>query len=294
MCHSFRVSLVVGGVAAFGSLATACKAQSGAGAAVKSGDAARGAAPAPSIRCAERVVPTAFLEFAAARGVSAEVATELFRETLSSQSFADPVTGFGIAPEHIPMLVSAVAAARAGGKVFYVEADVHNLGGLNAALTYEEANVVFAHYAKILRENLEGVITGAGVRGGQLCAVRHGGDEFSFVVMAEDGLAKEALAAALDTTRTEISAYVARYALPSGGWFSARCLGEIAHPKHAIDPTGRYKGTGLHLGVVPVPPLDLPEDPIALRAELKKPVFDAIDVEIKASKSKPTGGGCAR
>jgi hypothetical protein len=177
----------------------------------KSLDTARVASKEPRFQCSDRMVPQEFLAFAEERGVDRVKASELFQKMLEVKGLTDPVTGFATAIEQVPSIAVGLEAAKSGAGAFYVEADVHNLGGLNAALTYEEANTVYRFYARTLHDNLDAILHTGGVEDGQLCAIRHGGDEFSFVLMARTGLTKEAIVSAIEKSRADISTYVERY-----------------------------------------------------------------------------------
>lgn len=115
---------------------------------------------------------------------------------------------------------------RTGAEAYYVEMDLQNLSGLNAALGHTAANRVYARVAAILRRELSAVAAAA-------TFFRHGGDETSAFLIDATG---EAVRAALRAAQSRIG----RLAVRLG-------LGSIPHPKHPGNPSRR--GIGVHFGV---------------------------------------------
>ncbi len=122
-----------------------------------------------------------------------------------AESFApEPVTTF--APKHreplIKALMEAYAKAKPNQRIFRVEADIINLGGLNAALNPEPesgktppprrdsdkkiANAVIRVMAGIWREEIAKL-----GKDGNATAIRHGGDELCMYVLPQEDVSKE-------------------------------------------------------------------------------------------------------
>jgi GGDEF domain-containing protein len=115
---------------------------------------------------------------------------------------------------------------RTGEQAFYVEMDLRNLGGLNAALGHSRANEVYREIAAVIRQELSGVAS-------QTTFFRHGGDEMSaFLIDTTEG----ALRAALGAVRLRVAGLAKRYGVD-----------DIPHLKHGHD--WRPRGIGVHFGV---------------------------------------------
>ena len=97
--------------------------------------------------------------------------------------------------------------------------------------------------------------------GSDSCSFRHGGDEFSFVVMGPNA-AKNDIEAALAQADTEIREYIDR-----------KGLSKIPHPKHPGDES-KY-GAGIIFGVSQID-----------RQENVKDVYSAADRIVEAKKSE--------
>lgn len=139
----------------------------------------------------------------------------------------DPVTGFYKPDSRVDTLQRAQQhVAETGKPAVYVEADVANLGGMNATLGNSQANEVYRAMTDVLRQELES--TGATV-----VPFRHGGDEVSAIVVGTD---PDVIAAA--TQRAEMRAREIA---------AERGLAEIEHPKYRGDVTKR--GAGLNIGI---------------------------------------------
>ena len=187
--------------------------------------------PGPGVFASETELRRAeFRRLGAEAGLTAEDADLLF--VLAGADRADDLTGFEPADCRLPTLRRALLhAAETKEPAFYVEADVRNLGGLNASLGHTGANRVFAVLAACFEQAIRTV-------GGDACLFRHGGDELSAVVIGP-GLERDALSRALDEASVRIADFVA-----SSG------LADIPHPKHPQEAT--RAGTGLVFGVAPI------------------------------------------
>jgi GGDEF domain-containing protein len=121
----------------------------------------------------------AFLSLAQRYGVGPDSAVGLYGVLLESRP--DGLTGFERATDRESTVLKAVEhVARTGAAALYVEVDVRNMGGLNEALGRSKADAVFAQIAGIVERELMG---GALSSLGDVWPFRHGGDEFSFVVV---------------------------------------------------------------------------------------------------------------
>jgi GGDEF domain-containing protein len=137
-----------------------------------------------------------------------------------------------------------VTASKA--EALYVEVDVKNLGGLNAALGESEANQVFRRLA----QRAEGALSGLEAT---VCAFRHGGDEISFVVAGPPGSTGIGLEEEV-RRRLQSADEAARLELAS--------LSGIRHPKHP--ERDDRAGTGLVFGTAPIGPGSDPEAVVSL------------------------------
>ncbi|HEX5464454.1 MAG TPA: hypothetical protein VFW88_07040 [Burkholderiales bacterium] len=149
---------------------------------------------------------------------------------LAPKDVRDPVTGFYGASDRLPTLKRAQDfVLQTGQPGVYVEADLKNLGGVNATLGHTEANrQVYTPFAKLFQQNLEAT-------GGQVIPFKHGGDEVSAVVVGAD---PKNVQAAL--TKTEQQAQVLG---------EKAGLGDVPHPKYS-----GVKGTGLYTGMAEIHP----------------------------------------
>lgn len=126
------------------------------------------------------------------------------------------------------------------GRAFYIEADIINLGGLNAAKGHTGANTVYRELAQITNKTLKAA-------GGNVIAFRHGVDEFSFVV---SGVDKATLEAAMQQAKQQLK----RYTEQAG-------LNNITHTK-----TNKADGVGVTTGIAEITP-DESIDTILSRAD---------------------------
>jgi diguanylate cyclase (GGDEF)-like protein len=143
---------------------------------------------------------------------------------------ADNVTGFHEGRSgrgRISTLRRAIRhVRRTGEQGFYVEMDLHNLSGLNAALGHTRANRVYAGVAAVIRKELAAVASAA-------VFFRHGGDEMSAFLI---GTSEEAVRGALEAVRQGVASLAKRHG-----------VADIPHPKHPRDV--RRRGIGVHFGV---------------------------------------------
>ena len=121
--------------------------------------------------------------------------------------------------------------AESEDSAFYVSGDIHNLGGLNAAMNdvAERANLHFKAITDLAADALAGT-------GADIIPMRTGGDEIGVLVIGQ--LDEHALAAALETAHARI-----RYYAQDNG------LADIPHAKREGE-----KGVGLHAGWAQVLP----------------------------------------
>ena len=106
-----------------------------------------------------------------------------------------------------------------GEEAYYVEMDLQNLGGLNAALGHTGANEVYSAVAAIARRELSAVASEAAF-------FRHGGDETcAFLVNTR----RRAVRAALDRVRRGVAELAAEFG-----------VNDIPHPKH--QGGGEFRG----------------------------------------------------
>ena len=195
-----------------------------------------------------------FVDAAAKMGVSRPDAITLY--SISGAQTSDVVTGFAPPGDRTPTVERALKSVAADSqlKAFYVEVDIQNLGGLNSALGHSKADEVFREMTTITERHIRNL-------GSDSCSFRHGGDEFSFVVMGPNA-AKNDIEAALAQADTEIREYIDR-----------KGLSKIPHPKHPGDES-KY-GAGIIFGVSQID-----------RQENVKDVYSAADRIVEAKKSE--------
>lgn len=245
-------------------------------------------------RCSSDEIPAPFLAFAGEKGVSEDVARSLYVKAMELKGNKDPTTGFDVAVERMPTLYKAVEAVRKGAFGYYVEADIHNLGGLNSVLGNSKADIVFRQMAESVHARLKKVMGAA--EGGVVCPVRHGGDEFAFILVAKKPFDENALFAAVAEARTHIEDTMRRYDirdLPSRG--DADCLARILHPKHKEEDTkDKYRGTGVYVGYQRIPNLPERSVPEAHEDTVRRLILSPTDGLINAGKKSPVSSGeCA-
>jgi diguanylate cyclase (GGDEF)-like protein len=147
-------------------------------------------------------------------------------------------------------------------QAFYVEMDLQNLCGLNAALGHTRANHVYARIAAIIRKELSAVAAEA-------VFFRHGGDEMSAFLIDTTG---EAIQAAVKAVRSRVVGLAKRSNLAA-----------IPHPKHPGDV--RWRGIGVYFGVCRLSPKH--EKNLTL-------VFRHADTELERQKSGSLASSCDR
>ena len=194
-------------------------------------DASGTAAVAPSFVCGAEGRKEQFMAEAAKMQVSRADAAELY--AISGAESMDVVTGFAPARDRSPTVERALESVAMDPelKAFYVEVDIQNLGGLNAKLGHSGADVIFSEMTAITERHIRELKPDS-------CSFRHGGDEFSFVVIGPSA-SQEAIETALQEADDEIRKYIA-----------SEGLSEIPHPKHENDPS--KLGAGIIFGVSPI------------------------------------------
>jgi GGDEF domain-containing protein len=196
-----------------------------------------------------------FSSLAQSFGVEARAASELYGMLL--QGRPDPLTGFEDGADRVGTVRKAASQASKGTAAVYVEVDVRNLGGLNRALGRTKADAVFAQMASLVDREIR-----QGSDLGDAWPFRHGGDEFSFVIVARRrGISAGQLEFAVGAALTRATKLI-------GGMTSG--LGGIAHTK----PNGPA-GTGIVWGTSVIGPA---ADPAS--------VFSAADRKVEQKKSR--------
>lgn len=159
-------------------------------------------------------------------GLSEAKAAALY--ATSGADAVDSLTGFDKASDRITTLKNAIEYCRGTAKGVYVEVDIRNLGGLTKAKGRDTADAVFRTLATMTETALMSLKA-------DVSRFRHGGDEFSFILVGPEVNA-DLVAAALAEAQTKITDYV-----------KASSLDTIQHPKH---PDDRSKdGTGIVFGL---------------------------------------------
>lgn len=160
-------------------------------------------------------------------GLSESKATELY--TTSGADAVDSLTGFDKAADRITTLKSAITYC--GEKHIpgmYIEVDVRNLGGLTQEKGRDVADAAYRTMASMAETALMTLKA-------DVSRFRHGGDEFSFILVGAEATA-EAITRALTDAQTQIAAYV-----------KAQGLQDVVHPKHPTEVSKR--GTGIIFGL---------------------------------------------
>jgi len=171
-----------------------------------------------------------FVATAVEMGLSRKDALVLYG--VSGAESTDVVTGFAPAKDRRPTVTRAIESVGASqfDSAFYVEVDIQNLGGLNAELGHTGADKVYTRIAHITEQHIESLRADD-----HTCSFRHGGDEFSFVVVGA-GNTQAQVEAALAAADREIRQYIA-----------GQGLADIEHPKHRGNPS--KSGAGIIFGV---------------------------------------------
>jgi GGDEF domain-containing protein len=116
-----------------------------------------------------------------------------------------------------------------GEEAFYVEMDLRNLGGLNAAIGSTRANEVFSAIATIVRDEFSAIASEAAF-------FRHGGDETSAYLV---NTTKKSVQEAIERVHQDVAKLANEYE-----------INDIQNPKHRDDD--RFRGIGVHFGMVPL------------------------------------------
>jgi diguanylate cyclase (GGDEF)-like protein len=150
---------------------------------------------------------------------------------------------------------------RTGEQAYYIEMDLQNLGGLNAALGHTRANRVFAKVAALICQGLSRAAAEA-------IFFRHGGDEMSAFLIDTTG---EAVLAAAEAVRSRVGRLARRHGLDT-----------LPHPKHPDDV--RRRGIGVHFGVCRLS---------AEHEQAPTVVFSEADTELERRKGGTFASACA-
>jgi GGDEF domain-containing protein len=185
--------------------------------------------------------------------LSQEAALDLYQK--SGAAKVDSLTGFDSAADRITTLKNAMQyVSQSGSNAFYVEIDLRNLGGLTKAVGRGKADAVFARMASMAEASLKGL-------NADLSRFRHGGDEFSFILVG-DGVSAEAIESVLTNAQGQIAEYV-----------KGEKLADIEHPKHPNEPDKR--GTGIIFGVSSI---------TGAEDETADQILSAADLQVEAKK----------
>jgi len=191
---------------------------------------ANASAPPPSepFLCESVSRQKIFIAAAEQMNLSQEDALRLY--SLAGSGQPDVVTGFAPAPDREPTVDRAIAtvAKDPTERAFYVEVDIQNLGGLNEELGHTGANDVYRDMARMAEQSILAL-------DGDACSFRHGGDEFSFLIIGTHET-QQSIEAALDDANRQIKQYIAD-----------KGLANLKHPKHLQDPS--KWGAGIIFGV---------------------------------------------
>lgn len=143
-----------------------------------------------------------FTQYGENIGLSSDKIRELY--TLAGKADKESLTGFERAGDRVPTMLSAMKFFQdyypyvyAG----YVEVDVRNLGGLNDNLTRADSDNVFRFMAHTTDEHVNSL-------NADVSEFRHGGDEFSFVVV---GLILQIRGEDIRTVLSEAQRYINAY-----------------------------------------------------------------------------------
>lgn len=142
----------------------------------------------------------------------------------------DDVTGFNPASDKVEAVEAAIEVVRANPdeEAFFVEADISNLGGLNAHFKNnpEPANKVYRQISDIYADELELVSKST-------YHIRHGGDEFSTVAI---GATQEQVNIASEKAKVRVEELMVKLGLD-----------QIPHPKSTKE-SPKDPGVGLYFG----------------------------------------------
>lgn len=215
-----------------------------------------------------------FVRTALTQGISAATARELFRA--SGAAAKDVVTEFNLAGDRKPSVQSAIHYIHDHPEAtgFYVEVDIRNLGGLNSVLGHNGADKFFRVMTDISAARANSLKSGKV----KVASFRHGGDEFSFLVVAEDGSVNGGhVDAVMDVAAKQIHALMIEEPIgkynehPPEHIDPHNPIASIEHPKHKGEKA--YYGTGIIYGIGTILGTDEVDAPISiadLQVEAKK------------------------
>lgn len=162
------------------------------------------------------------------------ITDEAILDAIAPQHQTDSLTGFNTAEHKVPTVKRAMEYTKGTGvPSAYIEADLHNLGGLNTHFSdnHELSNPVYRQLSDIFADEMQKA-------GATSVNIRHGGDEFGSVVV---GGTEESIAKAIHNTRERVHSFVKN----SG-------FDKLPHPKHKGDES-KY-GLSLHIGSSEITP----------------------------------------
>lgn len=173
-------------------------------------------------------------------------------KAFAPQDTRDAVTGFHRAEDREPTLKRAQEHIEQTGQPgTYIEADIQNLNGMNAAIGHAGADEVYRGITDIFEEEL-------GTIGADYVPVRHGGDEFSAIIV---GAAPDAVKPALARAKSRVREYI-----------KEQGLSDIPHTKEEAIKAG-ITGVGVNFGTSEI----IPGAPA-------KAIFSAADKQVEAKK----------
>ncbi|MBD2596169.1 DUF4157 domain-containing protein [Nostoc spongiaeforme FACHB-130] len=232
----------------------------------------------PAFRTNAEDRENAFVLSALKEGVDENVARRLFQN--SGAAAKDTVTGFAPGGDRIPTVQNAIDFINKNemARGFYVEVDIRNLGGLNSVLGHTGADEIFTQIAKMTEEQVKSL----GSSTVKVASFRHGGDEFSFVVVTENieksnimkNNVEQKLEAAAQKIQHEIVDSTLIISINSDAEVEKEAtLATIEHPKHKGKK--EFNGTGIVFGVSQITGKDT-----------VKNVLSAADLQVELRKNK--------
>ncbi|BBM86777.1 diguanylate cyclase domain-containing protein [Candidatus Uabimicrobium amorphum] len=162
-----------------------------------------------------------FVEEAKAKGITdPQQIDKLYAEARKDTPDEDPLTKFEVAADRKPTVVRAIehVGNSITEKAFYVEIDVRNLGGLNEALGRSEGEKILITATQKAHKHIN-QLNSKGFVG----SFRHGGDEFSFVVVGE---------VSLEEVEAKLTAAENEFAEINKTQVKGTTVGSIVHLKH--------------------------------------------------------------
>jgi GGDEF domain-containing protein len=194
------------------------------------------------------------LELRVSRGVLSRARADVLEKYFAESFLPEPTTGY--LPKHRLPLIEALnmlhARENPERRIYRVEADIGNLGGLNRDIEAAGggrslADAVVRVMSGILREELE--------TQGQVTAIRQGGDELCLFVKANNGFHRETVTEACSRAQRRIADFV----LAAG-------LRDLPHTKNNHPP-----GVGIGVAVVD----DREPSEITKRDELESGILES-------------------